>query len=65
MTDEEKLTRALQALKDIGNPIRRVERGTLPSYKLDGWGYAGLFADPMTYRSWAREALRDMGEAEQ
>lgn len=64
MTDAEKLTRAIQGLRDICNPIGMIEREMPPGAHLNGAECVRLLDDPMTFRDIARVALQDMDEWE-
>lgn len=61
-THAEKLAYAIQALKDICNPIACMERTMPAGVKLDGRACEALIDNPMTYRDLARLALQEMGE---
>ena len=58
MTDKAKLKVAIQALKDMLDPIGKMRRELPEGYKLDGH-FAVQYADsPQCYRAIAAEALQ-------
>ena len=58
MTPEEKLAIAVQALKDIANPLDKIQRTMKPGYKLDGQMTALLCNNADHLKKEAIEALR-------
>lgn len=64
MTDTEKLACALQALRDICDPIVYVERQIRAGEKLSDGLRIDFIESPLTYRGIARRALKAMGEWE-
>jgi hypothetical protein len=63
MDDGEKLKIAVQALKDVYDPVGRLRReAEAGGCTLNGFMTMQICLDPQIYRDTAREALKEIGE---
>ena len=64
MDAKQKLEIAVQALRDVVDPIAKIQREMPKGHRLDGAGAIDHLRNPGTYQAIAREALKKLRRKE-